>query len=145
MRHLRIETSASTSFNNYDIETLENGYYYETIIEEKESPNTIIPTGAVKYITKTKTTSMKNSNGELLWSLSIEATFSYNGSSAQCINCSHSYNIVSSAWTLSNITSTYSGNSATASAIATHTVPSGNSQSYKKTVTITCNGLGVVS
>ena len=51
-----IETSASTSFNNYDIETLENGYYYETIIEEKESPNTIIPTGAVKYITQTSHT-----------------------------------------------------------------------------------------
>lgn len=88
---------------------------------------------------------MKNSSGELLWSLSIEATFSYNGSSAQCLSCSPSYKVVSSAWTLSNVSATRSGNSATANATATYKVPSGATQSYQKSVTITCSGTGVVS
>lgn len=145
-------TSLTTSNANaapldstYTIEELDNGYYYETIIETVETSKDHLSRGAVQYITKTKTTNMKNSSGTTLWSVSITATFSYNGSSATCISCTPDAKSYASTWTIDSVVSNRSGNSATATAVATHGLSVGISESFTKSVTITCSGTGVVS
>ena len=69
------------------IEYLENGYYYETIISTDKN---VLPASTTKYITKTKTTNLKNQAGVTQWSVSIKATFSYDGNSAKCTSCTPS-------------------------------------------------------
>lgn len=124
------------------IEYLENGYYYETIISTDKN---VLPASTTKYITKTKTTNLKNQAGVTQWSVSIKATFSYDGNSAKCTSCTPSAKAYGSTWAIKSVTSSKSGNSATATAKATQTGPTGASQTYTKSVTIKCSATGVVS
>lgn len=127
------------------IELLDNGYYFETVIEDEKSPMLSEARATTKYITKTKTTQFKNSSGDVLWSVSIKATFSYDGTTAKCTSCTPSASSFASTWTIKSVTSSKSGNSATAKAVATHTGPSGATQDITKSVTIKCSATGVVS
>ena len=125
--------------------TLENGYYYETIISEEPSSTygiqPVIPT-----TTRTKTTTMKNSNGETLWTLSITATFVYDGTVAECISCTPDATSYSSLWTVRNLNASRNNNSATATLIIRYTEPTGVLyQDYTKYLTITCDPSGNVS
>lgn len=126
------------------IEPLENGYYYETTIVD-ESDDGLEFFATTKYITKTKTTKLKNSSGDVMWSVSIKATFSYNGSTSKCTSCTPSATAYGSAWSIKSVTSSKSGNSATATAKAAYTSSTGASQTYTKSVTIKCSASGVVS
>ena len=128
------------------IEEAENGNYYETVIEtlEQEQPPYSV-FAATQYITKTKTTYYKNSSGTVLWSVSITATFSYDGSTSKCTSCSHSTTAPGTYWSITSSSSSRSGNSATATATAKYTPSSGAVQSYTKSVTIKCSPTGVVS
>ena len=128
------------------IEEAENGNYYETIIEtskQEQSPYSVL--AATQSITKTKTTYYRNSAGTVLWSVSIKATFSYDGSTSKCTSCSHSTTAPRTYWSITSSSSSKSGNSATATATAKYTPSSGTSQSYTKSVTIKCSPTGVVS
>ncbi len=142
---MSLSTKAADTFSYPIIEVLDNGYYYETIIEDDEGPAIVAPKATTKYITKTKTTQLKNSAGEVLWSVSIKATFSYNGTTSKCTSCTPSATAYASSWSIKRVTSNKSGNSATATAIATHTATSGNTADTTKSVTITCSPTGVVS
>ena len=144
---------SKTSFATFDttntqitIENLANGDYYETIIETNdETSNEATPLATTKYITKTKTTYYKNSSGAVLWSVSIKATFSYNGSTSKCTSCSHSTTAPGELWSISSSSSSKTGNSATATATAVYKPLSGSSQTFTKSVTIQCSAAGVVS
>ena len=125
--------------------TVENGYYYETLISEEPSGTyglqPVVPT-----TTRTKTTTMKNSNGETLWKLSITATFAYDGSVAECVSCTPNATSYNSAWTVRNLSSSRNNNSATATLIIRYTEPTGVLyQDYTKYLTITCDPNGNVS
>ena len=134
------DTTASST-----IEMLDNGYYYEIIIEDNETPVSIVPRATTQYVTKTKTTQLKNSSGTVLWSVSIKATFSYDGTTSKCTSCTPSATAYASSWAIKNVSSSKSGNSATATAVATHTVIFGITQDTTKSVTIKCSATGVVS
>lgn len=70
---------------------LENGDYLETVIVDVPTISSGISTfSTTKTVTKTKTTSYKNANGSTLWSVSIRASFTYNGSTSRCTSYSHS-------------------------------------------------------
>lgn len=127
------------------IELLDNGYYYETTITDAEPTDTPVSRGSNNYTTKTKTTQLKNSSGTVLWSVSITATFYYNGTIAQCTTCTPSAKAYASTWSIKSVTSSKSGNSATATAIATQTGAAGTTQNIPKSVTITCSPKGIVS
>lgn len=127
------------------IEKLDNGYYYETTISNEKSITDSFPASTTKYITKTKTTQLKNSSGVVQWSVSIKATFSYDGNTSRCTSCTPSAEAYGSTWSIKSVTSNKSGNSATATAKATQTGISGISQTYTKSVTIKCSATGVVS
>ena len=52
-------------------------------------------------ITASKTTTNKNSKGEKLWSVSITATFQYNGTSVGCLSAKVSSTVYDNNWKVS--------------------------------------------
>ena len=126
-------------------EYLEYGYHFETTIEDTSSSRGSVPNIPADYITKTKTTKMKDSSGNVLWSVSITATFFYDGTTSRCTTCTPKATTNSSAWSIKSVTSNKSGNSATATAIAIYTTSTGQTSEVKKSVTISCSPAGVVS
>lgn len=124
---------------------LENGDYLETVITDVPTLSSGISTfSTTRSVTKTKTTSYKTAKGVTLWSVSIRASFTYNGSTARCTSYSHSTTCPAQSWRIKSVSSGKSGNSATAVATATHFI--GNtSNDYTRSVTIYCSSNGTVS
>ena len=140
---LHVQAADTEEYSN--IEMLDNGYYYETIIEDEETPIALGTRATTQSVTKTKTTKLKNSDGDVLWSVSIKATFSYDGTTSKCTSCTPSAEAYASSWSIKSVTSSKSGNSATATAVATHTLIFGIAQDTTKSITIQCSATGVVS
>lgn len=143
-----INTNASTIARNSQLymDELDNGDYFETIIMDVPSDNPLISTlSTSKTITKTKTTYYKNSKGTILWSVSIKATFTYNGTTSKCTSCSHSTTAPSPSWAIKKSSSSKSKNSATANATAVRTATNGDTNTVSKSVTIKCSPNGTVS
>lgn len=137
--------AATASPSQSEIILLENGDYLETTITDVPAISSGISTmSTTQTVTKTKTTYYKNSSGTTLWSLSIRATFTYNGSTSKCTSCSHSTTCPGKTWKIKSVSSSKSGNSATAKATATQ---SGLifSQDFTRSVTISCSKNGTVS
>lgn len=123
---------------------LENGDYFEITISDVASVNSISHTmnSTSKTITKTKTTKYKDKDGATLWFVSIEATFSYNGITSQCTDCSHNASSFSPSWSIKTVSSSKSGNTATAIATYSYNI---FSRDYTSSVTISCDKNGIVS
>lgn len=133
--------------------TLEDGrselpYYTETIISDiylsPESTFFLLPQSVDKTTTKTKTTQVKVKDGTVLWSVSITATFTYNGTTSNCISCSHNATSYAKTWSIKSVSSKKNRNTATATAVATHSNGS-ISQDFSQSVTIECSKDGIVS
>ena len=88
----------------------------------------------------TKTEKYKNASGEVMWSISVTGTFSYNGSSCTCTKATVSTTKPSSMWSLSNKKASKSGNKAIAS--VTGHAPG---VTVTRTVTLTCSPSGNLS
>lgn len=80
-----------------------------------------------------------------MWSVSIKATFTYNGSTSKCTSCSHSTTAPGKTWSIKSCTSSKSGNKATAKAVATQTGSDGSKYNISRTVTISCSKNGKIS
>lgn len=118
---------------------LENGDYLETtILDAPTFPSGMSLFSTAKTITKTKITEYKNKSGSVLWSVSIRATFTYNGSTAKCTSCSHSTTCPAKTWKIKSVSSSKNRNSATAKATATH-FSNSISRDFTKSVTISCS------
>ena len=130
--------AATIAQGQHTIEHLDNGDYIETVINDAGMKAALSLQSADKQITKTKTAYYKNKSGAVLWSVSIKATFSYNGTSSKCISCSPSASAPAKSWSSSK-----KGNSASAKVVAVHAT--NVSQQYTKTVTIHCSKTGVIS
>lgn len=141
--------SITSTVDSISTETLDNGDYIETVISSETSLSdsvlNISTLSTSKTITKTKTTYYKNSSGTVMWSVSIKATFTYNGSTSKCTSCSHSTTAPSKTCSIKSCTSSKSGNKATAKAVATHTDSDGSKYDINRTVTISCSANGKVS
>lgn len=142
------EAVAADNYTETIIEELDNGYYVETVIEYITTPmsvqQSIQSTQATSTVTATKTSYYKNSNDEVMWSVSATGTFTYNGSSSTCTSCSHSATAYGSTWSIKRAGSFRSGNTATAYATATHTFL-GISADYTISVDISCSANGTIS
>lgn len=140
---LSIPVSAATDNPESTIEYLDNGDYIETVITDDTS-NSGISLYSTNTTTKTKTKYYKNSSGTVLWSVSIKATFSYDGSTSKCTSCSHSTTSPASDWSIKSASHSKSGNTATAKATATQKTSTGSTD-FTRSVTIKCSATGVVS
>lgn len=120
--------------------------YIETVITDTiPDSNTVNALSRSQTITKTKTNYYKNASGETMWYVAVTATFTYDGNTATCTSCSHQAESYASTWSIKSCTSSRSGNSATATAVATQTGISGISHDYTQSVTIQCSPTGEVS
>jgi len=134
---LLILFSNTSIANATTLEKTDNDYYVETIITNVDSDLNFIALHSNSHtITKTKT-----ANGTILWSVSITATFIYDGSTSRCISCSPNATSYSSEWKIQSVSSNKSGNSATASATANYA----SLKNYTQNVTISCSKNGTVS
>lgn len=134
---LLILFSNTSIANATTLEKTDNDYYVETIITNVDSDLNFIALHRNSHtITKTKT-----ANGTILWSVSITATFIYDGSTSRCISCSPNATSYSSEWKIQSVSSNKSGNSATASATANYA----SLKNYTQNVTISCSKNGTVS
>lgn len=118
--------------------------YYETVIEETASVSPMASNTA-KAKTGYKTTSCKNANGTVLWSVKVTANFSYNGTTATCTSSSVSTTINNSAWKISNKYSTRCANYGTATATGQEYINNKLVKSVTKTVKLTCSPTGTLS
>ena len=94
---------------------------------------------------KDKTSTYKSASGKSMWSVSITGTFTYNGSSAKCVSCSHSSKTYTTNWTIKSISSSKKDNSATVNAVVVHTYNNTCKTNINKNVTITCSKNGTIS
>ena len=115
---------------------MDNGDHIETIISSpviKYKFNRASST----YKSGSKTKNYKNRNGEIMWSVTVYGTFSYNGRTSTCTSASKSTTAPGSLWSIINSSVSKSGNTATARAVARYT-----SKDYSMSVSLSCSANG---
>ena len=125
-----------------EVEYLEDGYYYETVIES-ETPEGVQQQSTTK--TKSKTVYLKNSKGAVQWYVKVTGTFSYGSGSAKCTAASATAASKAAAWKISDKSSSRSGNAATAKATAKRYVDGSVAETKHKSVTLKCSPAGKFS
>lgn len=122
------------------IEYTQNGYIYE--VDTTECNHSFY-----KDQTKTvsRTATYKTPTGNPSWSMTIIASFKYNGSSSSCTSSKVETKVYHSAWKITNKTSSHSKNTATAKVTAKLYNNSVVVQTKTKTLTLTCSKTGVIS
>lgn len=119
------------------IQYLDNGDYIETVITYYETNSRV----ATKSGSKTST---YNSGGEDKWSVTVNGTFTYNGTTSSCTSSSRSTSVYASNWSIKSSTASKSGNCASATATATHKILLVSSD-YTLTVNLYCSPYGILS
>lgn len=123
------------------IEDLGNGYSITTSIVEDEMI-------ATNRSTKTKSGYKKVTyahDDTVLWTVQVNGMFSYTGTSAVCISSTVTTTCPSSAWKISNKSSSKSGNTAYASATGKQYLLGICIQTVNRTVSLKCSNTGVLS
>lgn len=128
------------------VKYMEDDFLYETVTVEYESNGLIdSPRSAYKTKSGSKTTTCKSSSGQSLWSVTVNATFQYNGSQALCAYSSVSTQIYDSSWKISDKSSSRSANSATAKATGRRYSDTTLIQTIEKSVTLSCSKTGTLT
>ena len=121
-------------------EYTQNGYIYEITTTEY---NHSFYKDQTKTVSRTAT--YKTPAGNPLWSMTLIATFKYNGSSSSCTFSKVETKVYHSAWKITSKNSSHSKNVATAKVVAKLFKGSTVSQTKTKTLTLTCSKTGVIS
>lgn len=124
----------------YRLNSIEDGLYVETLIEEE-----IISTYANQTKKGSKTKNYKDSKGNILYSVKVNGTFTYNGSSSVCTSSSVTANSYNKTWKVSSKSASKSKNVATAKATMKQYYDGTVVQTKNSTVTLTCSAKGVLS
>ena len=141
-------TNTSTSAQDISIEKIADDLYCTTIIETTiNSSLDKSVTAARSSNTKSgsKTVKYQNSKGTTLWYVKVSGTFSYSGNNSRCTAASVSAASYDKNWTISNKSSSKSGNTASATATGTLNKNSLFSQTITKTVSLSCSKNGKLS
>ena len=120
------------------IEVLENGDKIRTTITYYED-NTRAATKS-----GSKTRDYLNADNEVMWSLTVHGTFTYNGTTSSCTSASRSTAVYGSQWSIKSSSATKSGNCATATAVAVKKNVIGSSE-YTASVNLYCSPYGILS
>lgn len=122
------------------VEYFDDGSYMVTELSE----NTIT-TFAAQTASSYKVSHFYNSNNVKEWTVRLDATFSYTGSSATCTSAKTSYTIYNDAWKVTSAVPSKSGNKATGTFTVKKYVLGIPVKTVNKTLTITCSNTGVCS
>ena len=120
------------------IEYLDNGDYIETTIIYFET------NARVATKSGSKTSNYKSSSGATMWSVTVNGTFTYNGTTSSCTSVSRSASATGSGWSIKSSSCTKSGNCASATATATYKGVL-SSKDYTLTVNLYCSPYGILS
>lgn len=120
------------------IEYLDNGDYIETTITYFET------NARVATKSGSKTSNYKSSSGETMWSVTVNGTFNYNGTTSSCTSVSRSASAIGTNWSIKSSSCTKSGNCASATATATYKGVL-SSKDYTLTVNLYCSPYGILS
>ncbi len=96
-------------------------------------------------VSKTKYAEYHSANGKCLWSISLDADFSYNGKTSACTNARISYNIYDSDWKKVSSSCSKSGATATGEFAFRQYKLGVPLKLIEKTLTLTCDANGKVS
>lgn len=125
-------------------EYFEDGSCVTTTITKQVSA--IMPLGSTYNLTGSKTKTVKNADGDVLFKFKITATFSVNeGVSATCTAVSCSASDLASGWSLYTSGTTKSGNKATATGVFKHKILGITDTTKEVTNTLTCSATGELS
>jgi hypothetical protein len=129
------------------VEYIGDGIICETIIEETPTINApdLGRSSSTKTKSGSKTVTYQNGAGQTLWSVKVTGNFKYNGTTSSCTSSTVTATSSNSTWKISNKSSSYSGN--TAKATATGKQYSGKTVIFTltKTVGISCSKNGTLS
>lgn len=128
----------NNEFTTYEYDTY--GNYYETVVTYDTSF-----ARASHSVNGHKTTAYKTSAGKTLWSVTVNGSFNYNGSTSNCISASASTSAPDATWKISNKSSSRSGNTAKANATAICYLNGHPINSATKTVILKCSASGKLS
>lgn len=128
----------ATSTTETTVEVLDNGDYIKTYITYYDT-NTRAATKS-----GSKTSEYVNSDGEVMWSVTVHGTFTYNGTTSSCTSASHSTTAPGDNWSIKSSSSSKSGYCASATATATHKQIF-TSKDYTRTVNLYCSPYGILS
>ena len=131
--------AATTGEVVYSESVLCGNYEYETIIIRNMLNSLQDDRGITQTVNYTKTTYSKDSSGNKLWSVSVTGSFFYNGSTVYCTGCSHQTGVYNNAWSIISSGSSYSGNTASATATAQKRILGIITDQQTLNVTLTCN------
>ncbi len=120
------------------IEYLDNGDYIKTTITYYET------NARVATKSGSKTADYYNSAGDTMWSVTVNGTFNYNGTTSSCTSVSRSAAAYASSWSIKSSSCSKSGNCASATATATNKGVF-TSKDYTKTVNLYCSPYGILS
>ena len=122
-----------------EIIQLDNGYYLETIIEETPT------TRASNQKTARKIGNYKNSQGKVVFTVTVTGTFTYTGFSSTCTKSVAEASSKNANWKISSKSASKSGNKATAKATAKRYVDGTAVETRSCSVTLTCSSNGSLS
>lgn len=129
--------SAGISAQAAEPEKTEPITYEETI----RIDNKILSSGSkTSHITGSKTRAYKDAKGNILWSVTVTASFSYDGSTSKCTSASASASVMNTNWKIISKSSSRNGNEGKATAIAEYR----DSNRTTRTVTIKCSKTGAL-
>ncbi len=119
-------------------ETFEDGSYGIVTITVFPAPTRASTSGQKKY-------TYYNANNVKQWTVYLNGTFTYTGSSATCTAASTSYSINNNTWSVTKAAASRSGATATGSFTVKKYTAGVVTQTVNKTLTLTCSASGTLS
>lgn len=129
-----VTTSSTTYFDD--------GSYLVTTVT---SANTNSSARATKTKSGSKTDDYYSSSDRLLWSVTINGTYTYTGSKATCTKATTSTVVYDSDWKVTSATASKSGNKATGNFTVKRYFLGVPTATKERVVTLTCSATGVLS
>lgn len=125
-----------------EIEYLDDGSYFENTIYIEKPETTLYSTEKIRkghrIVTHYSAKDVK------LWSITVNGTYSYNGTTAKCVSCSSSKEVFKKTWKVNITSTTKSGNCASTTAQGKHYTNGKVDKTITKTVSLRCKANGTL-
>lgn len=136
-------TAHAQSTQNQQVQYFDDGSYLITTISDENANINLRSTSLTK--TKTKTSEYYNSSGKVLYMIAVTGTFTYDGTTSNCVLSKANAQSYNNNWKIGNMSSTKSSNTATAIITIKHYKNDTLIDTLKKRISLTCSPSGKFS
>lgn len=130
------------SIQQKEIEYMDDGSYFENTIYIEKPEAALYSTEKIRKGHRTVT--HYSAKDVKLWSITVNGTYSYNGTTAKCVSCSSSKEVFKETWKVNITSTTKSGNCASTTAQGKHYTNGKVDKTITKTVSLRCKSNGVL-